>query len=48
MTFVVLFCAGMFSCVITLLVRTDRTRFGSWRVGNEKEVQFGGRRWKCV
>lgn len=28
----VLFCDDVFSCVITLLVRTDRTRFGSWRV----------------
>ena len=44
----VLFCGGMFSCVITLLVRTDRTKFGLWRVGNEKEVQFGWCRWECI
>ena len=38
----VLFCDGMFSCVITLLVRTDRTRFGSWRVDMREKFSLVG------
>ena len=38
----VLFCDGMFSWVITLLVRTDRTKFGSWRVDMREKFSLVG------
>ena len=40
--FVVLFCDGVFSCVITLLVRTVRTKFGLWRVRMRKKFSLVG------
>lgn len=38
----VLFCDDVFSCVITLLVRTDRTKFGLWRVRMRKKFSLVG------
>lgn len=38
----VLFCDDLFSCVITLLVRTDRTKFGSWRVRMREKFSLVG------
>lgn len=38
----VLFCDDVFSCVITLLVRTDRIKFGSWRVRMRKKFSLVG------
>ena len=38
----VLFCDGVFVCVITLIVRTDLTKFGSWRVHIRKKFSLVG------
>ena len=38
----VLFRDGVFSCVITLLVRTDLTKIGLWRVRMRKKFDLVG------
>lgn len=38
----VLFCDDVFACVITILVRTDRTKFGLWRVRMRKKFSLVG------
>lgn len=38
----VLFCDAVFSCVITLLVRTDRTKIGLWRVHMREKFSLVG------
>lgn len=38
----VLFRDGVFSCVITLLVRTDLARFGLWRVDMREKFSLVG------
>lgn len=38
----VLFCDDVFSCVITLLVRTDLAKIGLWRVRMRKKFSLVG------
>lgn len=38
----VLFCDDVFSCVITLLVRTDLAKIGLWRVHMRKKFSLVG------
>ena len=38
----VLFCDDVFSCVITLLVRTVRTKIGLWEFGMRKKFSLVG------
>lgn len=38
----VLFCDDVFACVIMILVRTDRTKFGLWRVRMRKKFSLAG------
>ena len=42
MTFVVLFWDDVFSCVITLLVRTDLAKIGLWRVHMREKFSLVG------